>query len=237
MNEVESFDMEDHESLNHSHHNFTSHMNNSLFPRRLNDSRMSDITVDLKNLKVKSSLLENKISEKAKEIAELESKVEEIDALSKLNEDKDKRPSTILSKIEEHMFALRVMQMDISAIHAQSLQDDTFAPTLTKLNEKLKADTSKVIQMEDHSSTPSTGQEETPVSKRINERNQILIDSLVKENNNLRGLMNNWAAQNKSPNANDKDSVETKHTNINPTQGPGYLAKKQYIYLEFLDNK
>jgi len=236
MNEVESFEMDcDQESLNNSNQNVTGHMdrtNDSPIPRRINDSRMSDITVDLKNLKAKSFILEHKISEKAKEIAELESKVEEIDALRSQNEDREKRPSVILSRIEEHMFAIRAMQVgDISTIVPQSVQDDAFAPTLTKVDGKqTRVDSSaKVVQSDEFSSAPSTGQEETPQSKQRTERtersNQNLIDSLVQENNNLRGMMNSWV-QNRSPNS-ESNSMGIKLGNQNQIQGQSYVPKKK----------
>ncbi len=214
MNEVESFEVleGDNDSFNYTNNNLMQNsMNDSCVPRRINESRMSDITVDLKNLKTKSSLIESQILEKAKQIADLKNKVDEIDALDKNFENKN-MSSDILSKIEEHMLALRSMQKgDFSTFPNFNIDE-----ILNSRGEHFSK-----VPMDDMSSVPSTGQEETPPNgqNNRNERNIELTESTLQDNNHLREMIELWA-QSKTSN---QDRFQYQQPNV-----PNHLVKRKY---------
>lgn len=198
MNEDESFDIEVNDSFVRTHSNLANRISDSPIPKRLNESRMSDIAMDLKTLKMKNSMIESQIEEKNRQIALLEGKVNEIDTFARLNE---KKPSIVLSRIDDQGLQFKIgphdtshrpiPTMDISSI-PYSYQDDTMIPTVTKIDAKIRIDSPGKEGPTDEFSIPSNVNEETPPSANgnKNDQNNILGDNGTQENKSLISMVN-----------------------------------------------
>ena len=165
MNEVESFDMEEPGSFANINGTFFRRGAGEESPTKMNESRVSDIMLDLKVMRMKNTAIESQIEEKAKQLALLESRMDII-SHSQLSEERDKSVSEVAPEEEEPI--IRTFFTGESPLKTVETQEINIQAE--EVNKDLP--------------------EEHDVPMKKNDESLILVDSLVKENKSLKGLVN-----------------------------------------------